>query len=132
MSPTFVESTAKADVDVHHQDVREAEKLGVAVDEVVVTRISDEDMMQVSRDCLDIHSRAGFQMVLITLVMGFNMAGFVSLAEMVTRMAFADSRSSVGTVWIGVSYLASTRTTHFTIISAFPTQVSSLEQSMVS
>lgn len=81
MSLRAVDSAVKTEGDVHHQDVREAEKLGVEVDEVVVTRISEEDMMQISKDCLDFHSRAGFQMVLITLVMGFNMAGFVTPAH---------------------------------------------------
>lgn len=75
MSVTKVDSTTKMDASVQHQDVREAEKLGVDVDEVVVTRISDEDLMQISRDCLDIHSKTGFYIALITLVMGFNMAG---------------------------------------------------------
>lgn len=75
MSTTRVDSVGKTDADVHHQDVREAEKLGVEVDEVVVTRISDEDLMRISRECLDFHSNTGFHIVLITLVMGFNMAG---------------------------------------------------------
>lgn len=75
MSATRVDSTTKTETDLHHQDVREAEKLGVEVDEVVVTRFSDEDLMRISRDCLDFHSKAGFHIVLITLVMGFNMAG---------------------------------------------------------
>lgn len=75
MSVTRVDSTTKMDADLHHQDVREAEKLGVEVDEVVVSRISEEDMMRISRECLDMHSRTGFHIALITLVMGFNMAG---------------------------------------------------------
>lgn len=75
MSVERVDSTTKVDADVHHQDVREAEKLGVNVDEVVVNRISEEDLMRISRECLDIRSRTGFHIVLITLVMGFNMAG---------------------------------------------------------
>lgn len=78
MSATRVDSTVKTATDVHHQDVREAEKLGVEIDEVVVTRISEEDMIQISRDCLDFHSSAGFSIVLITLTMGFNMAGSVA------------------------------------------------------
>lgn len=57
--------------------MREAEKLGVEVDEVVVTRVSEEDMMRISRECLDFHSKAGFYTVLVTLCMGFNMAGYV-------------------------------------------------------
>lgn len=75
MSATRVDSTIKNEADVHHQDVLHAEKLGVEIDEVVVTRISEEDLMQISRDCLDFHSRTGFYLVLITLCMGFNMAG---------------------------------------------------------
>lgn len=84
MAATRVDSTTKhdpADVhhqdvkDVHQQDVREAEKLGVQVDEVVATRISEEDLMRISRECLDMRSSAGLSIVLITLSMGFNMAG---------------------------------------------------------
>lgn len=75
MAATRVDSTTKTEADVHHQDVREAEKLGVEVDEVVVTRISEEDMLRISKECLDFHSRTGFYLVLITLTMGFNAAG---------------------------------------------------------
>lgn len=75
MSATRVDSTTKVETDIHHEDVRQAEKLGVEVDEVVVTRISEEDLMIISRECLDFHSRAGFRIALVTLVMGFNMAG---------------------------------------------------------
>lgn len=75
MAVSRVDSTTRNAGDVHYQDVREAEKLGVEVDEVVVTRISEEDMLKISRDCLDFHSTTGFRIVLITLVMGFNMAG---------------------------------------------------------
>ncbi|PSR78938.1 sugar transporter [Coniella lustricola] len=73
---TRVDSTAKTETNIHQQDVREAEKRGVAVDEVIVTRISDDDLMRISQDCLDMHSRTGRYIVLITLVMGFNMAGY--------------------------------------------------------
>lgn len=75
MSVTRFDSTTKVGTDVHHQDAREADKLGVDVDEVIVTRLSEEDLIRVSRDCLDLHSRTGIRIVLITLVMGFNMAG---------------------------------------------------------
>lgn len=75
MSITRVDSTTKAETDIYHQDVREAEKLGINLDEVVVARISEEDLVSMSRECLDMHSRTGFHIVLITLVMGFNMAG---------------------------------------------------------
>lgn len=76
MAATRVDSTTKHDpADVHHQDVHKAEKLGVQVDEVVATRISEEDLMRISRECLDMRSTAGLSIVLITLSMGFNMAG---------------------------------------------------------
>lgn len=75
MSATRLDSTIRVGTDVHHQDVREAEKLGIEVNEVAVARISEDDLVRISRDCLNFHSWAGFQIVLITLVMGFNMAG---------------------------------------------------------
>lgn len=74
-TPTRIKSTSKSEPSIHHDDIREAEKLGVDVEEVVVTRVSEEDLMQISRDCLDVHSRTGFRLTLIVLVMGFNMAG---------------------------------------------------------
>lgn len=100
------DSEVKTEVDVHHQDVREAEKLGVEVDEVVVTRISEEDMMQISRDCLDFHSRTGYHIVLITLVMGFNMAGFVTPRHVTKLARPLLTRTAPAMVWTGVSYLA--------------------------
>jgi hypothetical protein len=74
-TPTRIKSTSKSEPSIHHDDIREAEKLGVGVEEVVVTRVSEEDLMQISRDCLDVHSKAGFRLTLIVIVMGFNMAG---------------------------------------------------------
>lgn len=71
-TPEPVDVTAS---NVHRKDELEAEKLGVDVEEVVVTRISEEDLMRISRECLDIHSQTGWRIALITLVMGFNMAG---------------------------------------------------------
>lgn len=75
MSATRIDSATKAVTDVHQEDLREAEKLGVGVDEVVITRISDEDLNRISRECLNMNSKAGFYIGLITLTMGFNMAG---------------------------------------------------------
>lgn len=71
-TPEPVDVTAS---NVHRKDELEAEKLGVDVEEVVVTRISEEDLIRISRECLDIHSPTGWRIALITLVMGFNMAG---------------------------------------------------------
>lgn len=73
-APTPVDVTAS---NVHDKDTLQAEKLGVDVEEVVVTRISEEDLMRISRECLDIRSPTGWRIALITLVMGFNMAGYL-------------------------------------------------------
>ncbi|KAK7740493.1 hypothetical protein SLS53_005336 [Cytospora paraplurivora] len=76
-SNTRIDSgTSKSEPALQHNVFREAEKLGVAVEEVVVTRVSEEDLMKISRDCLDVHSKAGFRLILVVLVMGFNMAGY--------------------------------------------------------
>ncbi|KAK7703058.1 hypothetical protein SLS64_009329 [Diaporthe eres] len=72
-TPAPVEVSAS---NLHRKDAIEAEKLGVDVEEVVVTRISEEDLIRISRECLDIHSPTGWRIALITLVMGFNMAGY--------------------------------------------------------
>lgn len=72
---TRIDSATEFEPNIHHNDIHEAEKLGVDVEEVVITRVSEEDLMQISRDCLDVHSRTGFRLTLIVLVMGFNMAG---------------------------------------------------------
>lgn len=82
---TPVEMAASGAANVHRNDVFEAEKLGVDVEEVVVTRISEEDLMRISRECLDIHSRTGYRIALITLVMGFNMAGYVPQLRLLFR-----------------------------------------------
>lgn len=74
-STTRIDSATKSEPNIRHDDIREAEKLGVDVEEVVVTRVSEEDLMQISRDCLEFRSRTGFRLTLIVLVMGFNMAG---------------------------------------------------------
>lgn len=71
-TPAPVEVNA---TNVHDKDALQAEKLGVDVEEVVVTRISEEDLIRISRECLDIHSPTGWRIALVTLVMGFNMAG---------------------------------------------------------
>lgn len=75
-TPTPIEVSTSGVTNVHRNDALEAEKLGVDVEEVVVTRISEEDLVRISRECLDIHSATGYRIALITLVMGFNMAGY--------------------------------------------------------
>jgi hypothetical protein len=61
---------------VHYDDITTAAKLGVGVDEVVVNRITEEDAMRISAECLNLWSPAGRRIMLIILVMGFNQAGF--------------------------------------------------------
>ncbi|KAK3933727.1 putative mfs sugar transporter protein [Diplogelasinospora grovesii] len=61
---------------VHHDDVSAAHKLGVDVDEVVVNRITEEDLSKISAESLNLKSWAGFRIMLIIIVMGFNQAGY--------------------------------------------------------
>lgn len=60
----------------HHDDVAEASKLGVQVEEVVASRITDEDMMRQSKESLNMYSWTGFRICLIMFVMGCNQAGY--------------------------------------------------------
>ncbi|KAJ2907248.1 sugar transporter [Zalerion maritima] len=61
---------------VHHDDVAQADKLGVEVQEVVAHRITEEDLLQHSRDALSIRSKGGLRILGIMFVMGCNMAGY--------------------------------------------------------
>ncbi|KAH8898367.1 general substrate transporter [Thozetella sp. PMI_491] len=65
---------------VQHRDRKndaiQAQKLGVEVEEVVINRIADDDLMRISSECLTLRSKAGFRMMLIIIVMGFNQAGY--------------------------------------------------------
>ncbi|KAI0379607.1 putative MFS sugar transporter protein [Hypomontagnella monticulosa] len=54
----------------------EAEKLGTTVDEVIATRITEEDMLRHSRQSLNIRSGTGLRICLIMFVMGCNQAGY--------------------------------------------------------
>lgn len=60
----------------HHDDVAEANKLGVRVDEVIATRITDEDLLRQSRASLTMYSWTGFRICCIMFVMGCNQAGY--------------------------------------------------------
>lgn len=81
---TTVESRTMADDDnmagegVHarHDIVAEAAKLGVSVEEVILNRVADDDLMRVSAESLTLKSRTGFRLFLIMMVMGFNQAGY--------------------------------------------------------
>lgn len=134
MAATRVDSTTKQEPDVHHQDVqdvhqqdaREAEKLGVEIDEVVVTRISEEDLLRISKECLDFHSRTGFYIALITLCMGFNMAGYV---QMLPYMWAWRLIVITDMVWIGASSVVSTPTLASTNTLASPIPASLLAPS---
>jgi MFS family permease len=73
MAPAEVVSKSGA---THHDDVAEARKLGIEVDEVVVNRITEEDLMRISADSLTLRSKAGLRILLILFVMGVNQAGY--------------------------------------------------------
>ncbi|KAJ3542312.1 hypothetical protein NM208_g3988 [Fusarium decemcellulare] len=60
-----------------YQDVHaDAQKSGVAVEEVVTARITDDHLVTKSREALKLRSRAGFRLALIMLVMAVNQAGY--------------------------------------------------------
>ncbi|TDZ61864.1 Lactose permease [Colletotrichum sidae] len=61
---------------VYHDDVAEANKLGVAVEEVTATRITEEDVMRKSREALDLRSKTGLRIMAYMLIMGANQAGY--------------------------------------------------------
>ncbi|WQF76656.1 Putative major facilitator, sugar transporter, major facilitator superfamily [Colletotrichum destructivum] len=61
---------------VYHDDVTQASKLGLAVDEVAATRISEADMMRKSAEAFTMKSRSGLLVVGYMFVMGCNQAGY--------------------------------------------------------
>ncbi|KAF7531573.1 hypothetical protein G7054_g8724 [Neopestalotiopsis clavispora] len=62
---------------VAHVDATEtADKLGTTVDEVIATRITEEDMMRHSAEALTFRSRTGLRICAIMFVMGCNQAGY--------------------------------------------------------
>ncbi|KAI4599998.1 hypothetical protein KJ359_001099 [Pestalotiopsis sp. 9143b] len=62
---------------VSHVDAAEtAEKLGTTVDEVIATRITEEDMLRHSAEALTFRSRTGLRICAIMFVMGCNQAGY--------------------------------------------------------
>ncbi|KAI1063141.1 hypothetical protein LB507_005552 [Fusarium sp. FIESC RH6] len=64
----------------HHniyQDVQaDAEKSGVAVDDVVTARVSEDHLITKSREALRLRSRAGFRICLLMMVMAANQAAY--------------------------------------------------------
>lgn len=60
----------------HHDDVATADKLGLEVEEVAVSRLTEEDLMRISAESLTVKSKTGLRIFLIILVMGFNQAGY--------------------------------------------------------
>lgn len=62
---------------VSHVDaVETAEKLGTTVEEVVATRITEDDMMRISAESLAFRSSTGLRICGIMFVMGCNQAGY--------------------------------------------------------
>ncbi|KAK9777129.1 putative Sugar transporter [Seiridium cardinale] len=60
----------------HVDAVETAEKLGTTVEEVIATRITEEDMMKYSAEALTFRSRTGLRLCGIMFVMGCNQAGY--------------------------------------------------------
>lgn len=60
---------------IYHDDVAEANKIGVAVDEVAATRISETDLMRKSAAALTMRSKTGLYIIGYMFVMGCNQAG---------------------------------------------------------
>ncbi|KAK2740049.1 MFS sugar transporter [Colletotrichum kahawae] len=61
---------------VYHDDVAEANKIGVAVEDVTATRISEEDVMRKSAEALTLRSKTGLRILMYVLIMGANQAGY--------------------------------------------------------
>lgn len=61
---------------VYHDDVAEANKIGVAVEDVTATRISEEDVMRKSAEALSLRSKTGLRILMYVLIMGANQAGY--------------------------------------------------------
>ncbi|KAL6918577.1 hypothetical protein ACHAPO_009597 [Fusarium lateritium] len=60
-----------------YQDVQaDANKSGVAVEEIVTARITDDHLITKSREALNLRSRAGFRIFLYMVVMGANQAAY--------------------------------------------------------
>ncbi|KAM0543858.1 hypothetical protein ACHAPJ_012095 [Fusarium lateritium] len=60
-----------------YQDVQaDANKSGVAVEEIVTARITDDHLITKSREALNLKSRAGFRIFLYMVVMGANQAAY--------------------------------------------------------
>ncbi|KAB5515539.1 general substrate transporter [Coniochaeta sp. 2T2.1] len=60
----------------HHDDLVTANKLGLEVEEVAVSRLTEEDLMRISSQALTVKSKTGLRIFLIILVMGLNQAGY--------------------------------------------------------
>ncbi|KAF6808500.1 sugar transporter [Colletotrichum plurivorum] len=61
---------------VYHDDVAEATKMGVAVEEVTATRIAEEAANLKSAEALNLKSKTGLRILAYMLIMGANQAGY--------------------------------------------------------
>ncbi|KAJ9422812.1 lactose permease [Fusarium oxysporum] len=92
-----------------YQDVQaDANKSGVAVEEIVTARITEDHLITKSREALSLKSKAGFRIFLIMVTMGFNQAaygidwGVISSINSNTYwhdyFGFANSGSTLGVI----------------------------------
>lgn len=59
---------------VYHDVQADAQKAGVTVDEAVVARVSDDMLVEKSREAFRWKSKAGWRLIQILIVMGANQA----------------------------------------------------------
>lgn len=74
MSPSTED--AKTPGVVHHDNQEETQKLGLPVEDVVIHRITEEDLMIESGKALDLKSGTGLRLLGIVIVMGINQAAY--------------------------------------------------------
>ncbi|KAL0932289.1 MFS sugar transporter [Colletotrichum truncatum] len=61
---------------VYHDDVAAATKVGVPVEEVTATRITEDDVARKSAEALTLRSKTGLRIMMYMLIMGANQAGY--------------------------------------------------------
>ncbi|KAF5642035.1 beta-glucosidase [Fusarium sp. NRRL 52700] len=83
-----------------YQDVQaDANKSGVAVEEIVTARITEDHLITKSREALSLKSRAGFRIFLIMVTMGFNQAASInSNIYWHNYFGFENSDSALGVI----------------------------------
>ena len=97
-----------ADEEVHELADVDLKQATLHTEEVVITRLTEEDVHRLSRDSLTIKSRAGWRLVMILFVQGCNQAGYGidwavigginALPALHTYFGFGYSGSTIGVI----------------------------------